>query len=337
MDNNYFLFSNSSITIKRFHLCTWEMRNETALVEFGVEICPPKTLPDELNISLYVPWLEKTSKVYDLYDNLKDPSNCRFIFNDTIINSIPNNKGKKDLGTIQVLKDHGELYIIPIKSKIEDKLIQIVIETEHLKTSDKKERNFYFRFYLEPNISLITTRDNGIAKTTLIYEIKVNEQRNLPEDLYDKTLCKIESCFVLHIIPNNYEIVFLNNKICKGIRTLEFDSFKKYLGNKPFEQDELIVIFNKKSDTDSYIFFSSYAKERISMTQILIAIFINLLCSLLFFLSTLRTHLQFSYLSINFWKNTPWEVYFCIVCMIIFIFYISFHEKIRKIRQIFRK
>ena len=167
---------------------------------------------------------------------------------------------------------------------------------------------FYCRFYLEPHISLLTTRAQGITKTSLIYDIKINEKRNLPTYLPARDLCKIKNCFVFHIIPNYYDLVFLDNKICRGIRSLEFDSFRKYLPNKRFKRDELIVIFNKKTESEGYTFFSTYAKERISPTQILMAVFVNLFCALILFLSTIRYNLHLAYYNKKFWLLTSWDI-----------------------------
>lgn len=316
MENNYFLLSpqHASITIERFHLCTWELRDETALIEFGVEIRPVDKLPNKLEISIHVPWIKQNHRIHDLYDKLKEEGNCRFIFNDSVEKSEFIKDENCDFGTIQHLTDHGALYIVPIRPTVnlDTKEICITIETGPLKNKYKAGKHIYFRFYLEPHISLLTTRTQGITKTSLIYDIKINEKRNLPSNLSAKSLCNINKCFVFHIIPNYYELIFLDNKICKGIRSLEFDSFKKYLPSKKFRRDELVVIFNKKMEESSYTFFSSYAKERISPTQIISAIFINLLCALLLFIANIRINLSVPYYDKNLWTNLPWETYLCI-------------------------
>lgn len=316
MENNYFLLSpqHNSIDIERFHLCTWELRDETALIEFGIEICLKDELPQELELSLFVPWLKSTHKIQDLYNNLKDKDNCRFIFNDSVEGAEFIQEGNRELGTILRLVDHGDLCIVPIWADInlQKHCINIKIQTEQLKAKYKPKMCIYCRFYLEPHVSLLSTRTQGITKTSLIYDIRVNEKRNLPTNISAKDLCKIKNCFVFHIIPNYYDLVFLDNKICRGIRSLEFDSFQKYLPNKRFKRDELIVIFNKKIESESYTFFSTYAKEIISPTQIVLAIFINLLCALLLFIANIRMSLQIPAYNKRLWNNLPWETYLCI-------------------------
>lgn len=345
MENNYFLLSpqHDSIVIERFHLCTWEMRNETAWIEFGVEISPIDKFPNQLEFSIYVPWIKQNSQIYDLYDKLKDESNCRFIFNDSVEKSEFIKDENCDFGTIQHLTDHGAFCIVPIKPTVDPstKEIRITIETKLLKNKYRStDRHIYFRFYLEPHISLLTTRTRGITKTSLIYDIKINEKRNLPSNLPTKNLCRIDNCFVFHIVPNSYELIFLDNKTCKGIRSLEFDSFRKYLPHKKFRRDELVVIFNKKSKESSYTFFSSYTKERISPTQIVSAIFINLLCALLLFIANIRTNLNISYYDKDLWKNLPWEAYLCMGVVLLtgmYIFWPSirkcFHSRITKVNR----
>lgn len=327
MENNFFILSpqHNDIEIERFHICTWEMKNETALIEFGIEVSPLNVLPNQLIFFLYIPWLDKIHKVNDLYGKLKDPDNCRFIFNDCIENTKYIIDGNRECGTIHYLTDHGKLCFVPIDHKIDlqEHTIEITIDTNSLREKYQPKTHLYFRFYLEPNISLLTTRTRGITKTSLIYDVKVNEKRNLPISriLTSKDLCTIKTCFLFHIIPNNYELIFIDNKTCKSIRSLEFASFQKYLPHKGFKRDELIVIFNKKDNPKNFTFFSTYTKERVSPTQILTTIFINLFCAIILFLSPIRTRLNTSYLDPKFWENLPGEAYVCITVILISIIY----------------
>ena len=47
-----------------------------------------------------------------------------------------------------------------------------------------------------------------------------------------------------------------DNSSHKNVRTLEYESFNKYLGDKRVKKDELIVVFNKKEVAESFSFFS---------------------------------------------------------------------------------
>ncbi len=61
MENNYFIFTNRSkeIAIERFHICSWEFINNSALIEFGGEIKRGESINNELlELSLYIPWIK---------------------------------------------------------------------------------------------------------------------------------------------------------------------------------------------------------------------------------------------------------------------------------------
>lgn len=38
MDNTYFILSKENLCIERFHICTWNLKDSSAFVEFGIEI-----------------------------------------------------------------------------------------------------------------------------------------------------------------------------------------------------------------------------------------------------------------------------------------------------------
>lgn len=44
MDNTYFMLSKEIIYIDRFHICTWNLKDSFAYVEFGIEIKKRSTL-----------------------------------------------------------------------------------------------------------------------------------------------------------------------------------------------------------------------------------------------------------------------------------------------------
>ncbi|MCR6642548.1 MAG: hypothetical protein NVV82_27040 [Sporocytophaga sp.] len=69
---------------------------------------------------------------------------------------------------------------------------------------------------------------------------------------------------------------------------MEYEAFNKYLGDKRVKKDELIVVFNKKQDSESFSFFSIFSKERIGTGQFALAILINIACGFLFFLPAYR-------------------------------------------------
>ncbi len=38
MDNTYFILSKENLCIERFHICTWNLKDSSAFVEFCIEI-----------------------------------------------------------------------------------------------------------------------------------------------------------------------------------------------------------------------------------------------------------------------------------------------------------
>ncbi|WP_454973988.1 hypothetical protein [Capnocytophaga gingivalis] len=328
MDNSFFIFTDDQeIIIERFHICTWEFNNSKPLIEFGAEISKDSIHEDTLSISIFIPWLTERCEIKDLYEKLKDRENSRFIFNDSIKGDETLDAKTDELGVIHEFLNRDYLCILPIKTKIEAETIYISIDLRSYKEK-KKTTNIYFRFLIEP-IQKIPMIKNGIGKSTIIYDIKVNEQRNIPSNkvssLNKKIFSKIKSCFLFNIIPNKYDIVFFENKPLKNIRTLEYDSFKRYLPYDRVRKDDLIVVFNKKKSSElspSYSFFTIYSKERIGMGQFALAILINIICGFLLFLPSYRK----TFVEGNPWEFWKWftiEIYFAFSIIIFTALYFS--------------
>lgn len=317
MENSFFIYTNrgSVVQIERFHICTWEFNNDSSLVEFGFEVAKESITSNQLSISVFIPWFTKSCEVMDLYDKLSIAENSRFIFNDSISTTNSLDGGRNKLGVIHKFSDRNELCVIPVTiDKTSDKLITATINLQPYIDYDSSEKpNVYFRFWIKPKIPYISIRKKGISKSTIIYDIKVNERRNIPDDkvvfFSDKEFCKIKSCFSFNILPNKYDIVFFDNSSLKNVRTLEFDSFNKYLGDKRVKKDELIVVFNKKQNSESFSFFSIYSKERIGPGQFALAILINIVCGVLLFIPAYRKTTVPEISLLNVWKVLPNEIY----------------------------
>lgn len=331
MENNYFIFidKKNETEIERFHICTWEFKNNSALIEFGGEIKGAFDIKeDAVKLKIYIPWISKNHKINDLYDKLKESENSRFIFNDSISGHEFLDGGQKKNGVIQKFENRNPLCIIPFVSSIDDskKIVSITISLKNLKRLVKiDDTSLYFRFDIEPKINLLSTRKSGINKSTIIYDLKINERRNLPEDsdidFNELKLCRVKSCFAFNILPNSYDLSFFDANSLKNIRTLEFDSFKKYLGDTRVKKDELVVVFNKKKEQDSYTFFSIFSKERIGAGQFALAVLINLICSILLLIPTFRDKYQASFFSIKLWENLPFEIYLSIIIGLLIVGY----------------
>ena len=115
--------------------------------------------------------------------------NCKFIFNDSVSGNKFLDNGQRREGVIQEFIERNPLCIIPFSPTIdkENRILTLSINLRSYKTIDyEKETNLYFRFYIEPDINLISTRKSGISRSTIIYDIKINEKR------------KIILCFIWH-------------------------------------------------------------------------------------------------------------------------------------------
>jgi hypothetical protein len=331
MENNIFIYNsrnNLKIEFQRFHICTWEFRNNTSIIEIGGEILN-KNFEDiiELEFSIFFPWINSKLKVNDLYDKLKEPENSRFIFNDSVSASEYLDEGQKKKGVIQKFVDREKLCILPISTKIsnDEKSVTISINLKPLKSIKNWKNNIYFRFFIEPKTNFLSTRKTGISHSTIIYDFKVNEKRNLPNqptiDLQEKELCPINTCFFFNIIPNSYELNFFDNTALKNIRTLEYDSFKKYMGDSRVKKDELVVVFHKKKEQESYSFFAVYSKERIGAGQFALAVLVSLFSGILLFMPTYKHNSSLGYFSKEFWLNLPFEVYTSLAIGLLVIVY----------------
>ena len=321
MDNSFFLFNKkvASVEIERFHICTWEFKNNSSLVEFGFEVSKESIISDQLSVSLYIPWFSKTCEVNDLYHKLSIAENSRFIFNDSLSRTDSLDGGRNKLGVIHKFNNRNELCVLPIM--FERNINKIITATVNLQSyfeyeSDNKP-NIYFRFWIKPSVPFISMRKKGISRSTIIYDIKINEKRNIPDNLLeffrDKEFCDIKSCFSFNILSNKYDIVFFDNTSLKNVRTLEYESFNKYLGDKRVKKDELIVVFNKKKDAESFSFFSIYSKERIGPGQFSLAILINIVCGVLLFIPAYRKTFLPEIPLTQIWNQLPLEIYFALI------------------------
>ncbi len=285
MDNTYFVFSDTPVHIERFHICIWEFTNDTALVEFGLEI-DSKSLQNFkfLSLNLYAPWITNTLGVQDLYKNLKDSRNSKFIFNDSVTNTGSLDGGSNTKGVIHNFSRRAPLAVLPAKFKCAENrgVLNIILDLSlynEIIANDKP--NVYIRFYLEPSLVEISTRNHGISRSTIIYDIKVHESRNIPDNIRESSLCEIENCFCFNIIPNSYDFGFYESAALKNVRNLEYLSFKHYLPDKRLKDKELVVVFNKKKKSDGFNFFSIFSRERIGTGQFALAFLVNLICGIL--------------------------------------------------------
>lgn len=331
MENSFFIYTEKekSIDIERFHICTWEFNTDSSLLEFGAEISQESIKSDRLSISLFIPWFTKECKVEDLYERLSIAENSRFIFNDSLAGTDSLDGGRNRLGVIHKFSQRNKLCILPVEFDMSnDNIITVNIDLKSYNENGLEEKpNIYFRFLVKPNFPFLSTRKKGIGKSTIIYDAKVNEMRNIPDNqlsyFNNKAFCKIKTCFFFNIIPNKYDIIFLDDSSLKNVRTLEYDSFNKYLQDKRVKKDELMVVFNKKRDAESFSFFSIFAKERIGPGQFALAILINLVCGILLFIPAYRKTVIPEAILSELLLELPTEVFIALVIATLTLLYFS--------------
>ena len=315
MNNDFFILANKAIVIERLHICTWDFISSNAAIEIGIEFMPNPYVKD-VEIKLSLPFLRESDKVACLMNSLiRDDDNSKFIFNDTIKANKPINGDKRN-GAILEFTSRNSLSVLPIKKlDVKDGVCSYTVD--HLNQTTKN----YVRLYIQTTVQNLAVVKKGITKTSYIYDIKVNERRNLPDHINELlnngfVLCnKINSCFCFHVIPSKYNISYLNNNKLKSIRILESDAFNKYLPNtEKMKNNESLIIFNKSEKTTdgTYTFFSEFEKETIGNKQIVMAIGANVLCSLLFGVFSLRDWAKGE----NWYEWLPWEFWFAIAVLI---------------------
>jgi hypothetical protein len=332
MDNSYFIFTDQgdSIKVQRFHICTWEFRNNSALVEFGCEITADSLQQKKsLDLTLFIPWYNNKCIENDFYSQLKDPDNSRFIFNDSIRGTKSLDIGSSQGGVVHEFSGKNKLCILPIVLTRDSINHQIKIRidlnryNQYQAEDGEAKPNVYVRFSVKPNLSFISTRKKGINKSTIIYDIKLNERRNIPEkflnDFGTKVFCDIINCFCFNIIPNSYDLVFFDNSSLQNVRTLEYESFNRYLGDGRIKRDELIVIFNKKKKDTPFSFFAIYSKERIGAGQYALAILINFISGIFLFIPAFRKSFKPELTFRNVWSELPIEIFIALFISLVTI------------------
>lgn len=347
MENNFFVYTekDNKFEIERFHICTWEFEKSNPFIEFGCEITK-ESLQDKkiLKMFLSISWLNKECRIVDLYPQLYNRDNSRFIFNDSVTTTSYLSKDSDALGIIHMFEGRGELCIMPIVLTIQH-TNKVCIEI-NLELYDKLENkpNLYFRFYVKPKGRSLSTRKFGINKSTIIYDTKINERRNIPieqkAEFLNKELCSINSCFYFNILPNRSDMTFADTSL-KNIRTLEYQSFNQYLGKlEKIPKDELMVVFSKKLTPDTFTFFSIYTEERIGVAQFACAILINIICGILLFIPSYRKTFIPKANFINVWWNLPPEINIAIVLALVTLCYFlwpTVTSHCRKLISIFRR
>jgi hypothetical protein len=341
MENTFFISGKEKIKIDRFHICSWEFNDNQSLLEFGSEINTSSLVgKDRVILFFFIPWLTKDYQIIDLYTQLCQTTNSRFIFNDSVNGIDSLDGGVNEAGIIHKFDDRDPLCILPISTSIElNNQLVIDIDLKAYSQYTKGKPNIYFRFCIKTKSMPLSTRTLGINKSTVIYDIKVNEKRNIPvnrtAEFKGKEFCEIDNCFCFNILPNSYDMVFADASL-KNVRTLEHNSFSQYLGGIiEIPKDELMVVFNKKAT--NFIFFSIYSQERIGTAQFASAILINIICGILLFIPSWRKSFNPKMTLGKVWLNLPIEIYISFIIALITLCYFMWPTIKGNIKLVFNK
>lgn len=324
MKNSFFLLSdNDRVVVERFHICSWNIRNKKAFIEFGLEFKPSPDLQC-INFKIAVQELANTkSSVRCLSSQLLDIENSKYIFNDLVVNKHPINKDIMYGATLD-FENRGKLTILPTNPKIDsgDGTINLGLKD----IPQLEGESIYLRVLLTTDRTHLAELIKNFTNTKYTFDIKVNENRNLPNKIKNLIrdhyfLTKIKSCFSFHVVPTSFNISFVDNTKFQNIRILETNVFKRYLPEiGDIKDGEYIITFDKmKSEDGGYSFFSVFNEEEIGVAQILIGIIASIVISLLFSIGALTRE--------NDTYSFSWEhvvSIFIILSLIVYFIYIRY-------------
>ncbi len=323
MNNAYYILTNKEMSIERFHICTWEFPKESSYIEFGIEFSHESfNDTDNLEFHLVIPDISSSDPATCLLKNLSSTDNGRFIFNDVVVGIDNIGHDSRD-GSILKFEHRDKLTILPCDITVTNGVLCI-----KTKKPNKYEGNLYCRVLVELKNKTIAITKKGIAQTTYIYDLKINEKRNLPQEVYDLKnsnnlkICAIKKLFCLHAFPDSFIFNFVDSTKLKNIRKLESSAFQKYLPQiRGISKDCYNIMFLKDDNSDgteSYSLFSVCSEETIGSKQIALAIGTNILCTLLFAFSSL----QFDDSTLKWYCQIPWEYWTAIGIVIILCIYL---------------
>ncbi len=316
MNNSVYLYSSQEIVIERLHLCTWDVRGGKTRFELGIEISndPKHQLSESFQVSVHLPFTICKENVKSLHKSLCDEKISRYIFNDIISSSDIIDEDPMR-GKVLHFKERGDLAVIPAKI-VEGPTDELTFDIN----PNTIKFNLYLRVLIELNETTIAIKKKGIAKNSYIFDFKINERRNMPEELVthinSSDLIKVRHVFLFHVVPDTYNIDFYDSNKFKSIRKIEKDVFAGYTGIKELRDTDHIILFNKESNKESYSFYTCFSSEIIGIKQVVLAIGANILCSLLFAIPGLRLNWNSGE---RWYIQFPWEWCLALLVLVLLI------------------
>ena len=303
--HSYYITSKNRQKIRRLHLCSWLFNDGGEFLECGMEVALSGN-EDAVELKVWIPWVTQSDLIQDFYPSLKETANAKFIFNDNV-ESAHFPKDGESVGVVFNFVGRMKLAIVPC-SQIAVGDGCVLVKVNLPKDRSALGESFYVRFLIRATSGLFSFHQQGIAKSIYSYDLKVNEPRNCPDKLKPSVdqFCNVETVFCLHIIPSVCSLAFLSPNTFKNVRILEKGAYEKYAnpmkGLPRIVDKDLMVVFNKDEGKSSYSFFSVFEKESIGNAQVIMAISLNILVSLFFFLLPIVARARSL-------KEIPWKVY----------------------------
>lgn len=296
MKDSIYVLAKEDLKVEKFHFCTWDVRNMSTFVEVGLSLANNESLPERVILYLVLPFVDENCQIRSHHETLNDSDNYKFIFNE-IPESVNTIDGEKRNGSIVKLSGKGAgkpstHQIANASAKIDNNLPIVLLEMD--KPAAGVE-HLYARILIQTRAMTIAEEIRGIAKRSYIFDVKINEARNIPSPVLDYKrshhldIVSVEAAYCLHCVPDNYEISFSDAKTLMNIRRLEKEAFQHYLPILERISGDYIITFNKHSTSSgSYSFFTSFNKEVVGDKQLLVAVVTNLICNLLFAIAAFR-------------------------------------------------
>ena len=331
MDKSVFLLCKQNVVITRLHICTWNINHKKYFTEYGIEI--NRNNLTHLDIALALPQQCQKKDFVCLYENIITPNNSRFIFNSDITKTSPINGDTRFGVNISLGKDR-DITVLPLEGSV---AFDMQMQKITIEIPSQAHKIIYLRFLVKSEAPSFSFIKRGISKINIIYDVRVNDCRTASKDVINAQkngyhLINIEKCFCFHIIPNSFSLDFIQGNKLKTIRGLEDIEFNEYLGDSiretekiKLKEQEYNIVFCKQENKTSYSFFSVYSKDFIGTPQIILALAVNIICSLLFAAGGLHT--QVYNMDLTYIERIPWEYWTAlgvlIVLLIVSIIYIT--------------
>lgn len=305
-DNGYFIASpkHDQIVVEKAHFCTWNLPDGLEFLEVGMLVhlgdefwkgVKAYQLDPRLEFKVHIPFYEFNSFCGDLFCSLKEPDNARFVFNDQIKHTdFISDGGKIPQGVLFSFREGDQFCLLPLVLEPDySNQNTVVARVDFPRRSEdclKVGNRIYCRFFVQSKSGTIPWERGGIAKTTICYDIKINEPRNAPTKFPLDQLVAICSCYCIHVVPSSFECSLQDRVAFKSIRTLESDGYSDYTKSfrgiqETINPGDCLVVFNKLKNTEKpmlpFSFFTLFTKERIGPSQLTLAIGTNIICGLL--------------------------------------------------------